>query len=172
MNDANRKNAWSWRMGTVLLGALAIAAPALADDPGSKFKMMDTNGDGMISADEHAAGVTKMFGEMDSNGDGNVTAAEMDARHDMHGMHGMKQTAKAKGPMTSNDAAMDRNEMSSAEKIATMDTNGDGMLSAAEHDAGAKAMFSEMDTDGNGSLSRQEMMAGHATMKKDAPRKP
>jgi len=58
--------------------------------------------------------------------------------------------------------------MSSAEKIAKMDTNGDGMLSAAEHDAGAKKMFSEMDTDGNGSLSREEMAAGHAArMKSD-----
>ena len=169
MNDANRKNAYSWRMGAVLLGALAVASPALADDPGSKFKMMDANGDGMISASEHAAAVTKMFGEMDTNGDGNVTAAEMDARHDMHDM---KKSAKAKGPMTSNDAAMDRHEMSSAEKIAKMDTNGDGMLSAAEHDAGAKAMFSEMDADGNGSLSRQEMMAGHAAMKKDDRKTP
>lgn len=158
MNNAKRKNTHSWRMGAVLLGALAIAAPALADDPGSKFKMMDSNGDGMVSAEEHAAAVTKMFGEMDTNGDGNVTAAEMDAHHAM-------KEPKAKAGMTSNDAAMERHEMSSADKIAKMDTNGDGMLSAAEHDAGAKAMFSEMDTDGNGSLSRKEMMAGHAAMK-------
>jgi Ca2+-binding EF-hand superfamily protein len=58
-------------------------------------------------------------------------------------------------------------DMKSADKIAKMDTNGDGVLSASEHASGAQAMFSEMDTDGNGSLSRQEMAAGHAMMKSE-----
>lgn len=162
MNDEKRNNARPWRMAAVLSLALALGAPALADDSGARFKMMDANNDGMVSAAEHAAAVTRMFGEMDADGDGTVTAAEMDARH------AMKKPAKAKEPMTSNDAVMDHGamhrEMSSAEKIARMDTNGDGMLSAAEHDAGARTMFSEMDTDGNGSLSRQELAAGHAKM--------
>lgn len=144
-------------------GAMSLAAGA--NESGDKFKTMDANADGMVSASEHAAAVTKMFGEMDANGDGNVTAAEMDARH------AMKQESKAKSDMTSNDAAMDHGtmhrEMSSAEKIAKMDTNGDGVLSASEHSSGAQAMFSEMDTDKNGSLSRQEMAAGHAMMKSD-----
>lgn len=161
MNDEKRNTTQLWRMAIAL--ALASSAPALANDPGAKFKMMDTNSDGMVSATEHAAAVTKMFGEMDANRDGKVTATEMDARHDM------KKVAKAKEPMTSNDAAMDHGAMhrekSSAEKIAKMDTNGDGMLSAAEHDAGAKTMFSEMDGDGNGSLSQQELAAGHAMKK-------
>ena len=150
-----------------------VAAAAWAhNDAGDKFKMMDANGDGMVSASEHAAAVTKMFSEMDANGDGNVTAAEMDAKHD--------RKAAAKGNMTSNDAAMDHGsmgrEMTSSEKIAKMDTNGDGVLSASEHDSGAQAMFTEMDTDGNGNLSRQEMAAGHAEMmkskKSDAGQKP
>jgi Ca2+-binding EF-hand superfamily protein len=134
------------------------------NDAGDKFKMMDANGDGMVSASEHAAAVTKMFSEMDANGDGNVTAAEMDAKHD--------RKAAAKSNMTSNDAAMDHDmhgmhDMKSADKIAKMDTNGDGVLSASEHDSGAQAMFTEMDTDGNGSLSRQEMASGHAMMKSE-----
>lgn len=161
MNDEKRNIPRPWHMAILL--SLTLSAPALANDPAAKFKMMDTNNDGTVSAAEHTTAVTKMFGEMDANGDGNVTAAEMDTRH------GMKKSAKADKPMTSNDAAMDHGAMhrqkSSAEKIAKMDTNGDGMLSAAEHDAGAKSMFSEMDTDGNGSLSRQELAAGHAKMK-------
>lgn len=160
MNDATRKNVL--RMGSTLLCAMALSVPALANDPGAKFKMMDANKDGAVSATEHAAAATKMFGEMDANGDGSVTAQEMDARH------GMKAAAKAE-PKTMNDAAMDdhamRHHKSSAEKIATMDSNGDGMLSAAEHDAGARTMFADMDSDKNGSLSRQELAAGHAAMK-------
>ena len=148
---------------------LMAAAAWANNDAGDKFKMMDTNGDGMVSATEHAAAVTKMFSEMDANGDGNVTAAEMDAKHD--------RKKAATSNMTSNDAAMDHHmhDMKSADKIAKMDTNGDGALSASEHESGAQAMFTEMDADGNGSLSRQEMAAGHAMMKsekKDASKTP
>ena len=141
------------RLRVALLCALAMSAPALAGNPGAKFKSMDSNSNGMVSSTEHAAGVKKMFTEMDANGDGNVTAAEMDAKHAMKG-----DKAKA-------DKSAGR--MSSADKIAKMDTNGDGALSASEHDAGAQSMFSEMDTDGNGSLSSQEMTAGHTAMKSE-----
>jgi Ca2+-binding EF-hand superfamily protein len=57
-----------------------------------------------------------------------------------------------------------KHEMSSAEKIKTMDTDGDGMLSTSEHDAGAQKMFTDMDANHDGSLSRAEMEAGHAAM--------
>ena len=157
-------------MGTLMACTLLATTAWANKGAGDKFKMMDANADGMVSASEHAAGVTKMFGEMDANGDGTVTAAEMDAKHD-------RKKVAAKGNMTSNDAAMDdmHREMSSSEKIAKMDTNGDGVMSASEHDSGARSMFSQMDTDGNGSLSKQEMAAGHAMMKsekRDAERTP
>ncbi|MFC5576850.1 EF-hand domain-containing protein [Lysobacter niabensis] len=139
------------RMRMALLSALVVSAPAWAGNPDASFKSMDGNGDGMVSSAEHAQAVQQMFAGMDANHDGNVTAAEMDARHAMHG--------------DKEKAARPAGGMSSADKIARMDTNGDGMLSASEHEAGAQSMFSEMDTDGDGSLSRQEVAAAHATMK-------
>lgn len=154
--------------GLALLCSLS-AAVAGANERGDRFKSMDADGDGMVSASEHAAAVKKMFGEMDANGDGKVTAAEMDAMHGMRGMqgmHGMKSGSRSDSGKAMGHA------MSSSEKIAKMDTNGDGMMSASEHDSGAQAMFAQMDTDGNGSLSRQEMAAGHAMMKPDKPDKP
>lgn len=162
MNDVTRKNAF--RMAPVLLCAAALAAPAWAGcgHPEAKFNSMDANSDKMVSSAEHAAAVTKMFGEMDADGDGKVSAQEMDARHGT-------ASAATSEPRTMNDAAMDtgamRRPMSATDKIAKMDTDGDGMLSSAEHDAGAAAMFSKMDTDGNGSLSHQEMASGHAKKK-------
>lgn len=128
------------------------------------MKMMDSNGDGMVSAQEHASGATAMFKMMDANSDGKVTVAEMDAAHDkmmkgdkMKSGHGM-QDAKA-----GSDKAM-HHAMSSADKIAKFDTNGDGALSASEHDAAAKAMFDKMDADKDGNMSKAEMEAGHAAM--------
>lgn len=40
-----------------------------------------------------------------------------------------------------------------------IDTNNDGMITKAEHDAFGNRMFTEADTDKNGSLSREELEA-------------
>lgn len=58
-------------------------------------------------------------------------------------------------------------DMSSAEKIKTMDTNGDGRLSAAEHEAGAREMFKKMDANKDGTVTAAEMDASHKRMMKD-----
>jgi Ca2+-binding EF-hand superfamily protein len=110
------------------------------------FQMMDSNGDGKLSSDEHAAGVRKMFDMMDANKDGKVTAAEMDAAHERMGKKAHT------------------GEMSSTEKIRMMDTDNDGVLTADEHAAGAKMMFDKMDTNKDGFLSKSEMAAGHQKM--------
>lgn len=136
-------------ISAVLGSLLLIPAVAMAGD--DKAKMMDTNNDGMVSSAEHAAGAKKMFTSMDANSDGNVTAAEMDARH---------AAKAAKGG--------DRMKMSSAEKIKAIDTNGDGQLSAAEHEAGSAQMFAKMDTNGDGNLTAAEMKAGHDSAMKTA----
>ena len=133
------------------VGGLVVAFGASAGD--DKMQMMDTNKDGMISATEHSAGVKQMFAKMDADGDGKVTAAEMDASH--------KRMSGGTTGATS---------MSSADKIKTMDTNGDGMITADEHSSGASSKFSTMDTDGNGSLSSAELQAGHDKMMEQKPR--
>ena len=67
------------------LAGFAASGLALADDgkmsSGSdhEMQMMDTNHDGKISADEHAAGAKKMFEMMDTNKDGKVTFEEAKA---------------------------------------------------------------------------------------------
>jgi hypothetical protein len=49
-------------------------------------------------------------------------------------------------------------------KIKMIDTDGDGTITAAEHEAGAKKMFEKMDKDHDGKLSAAEVQAGHDRM--------
>src|SRR4029453_276104 len=61
--------------------ALATGAYAGGGSGQAEVKMMDTDGDGSISAAEHAAGAKQMFQKMDAGGGGIGTAKEMDAAH-------------------------------------------------------------------------------------------
>jgi Ca2+-binding EF-hand superfamily protein len=143
---------------------LFVAAAGAGDEHMSKghdkMSMMDANGDGRVTAEEHAAGAAKMFKEMDADSDGRVTAKEMDAMH-------AKMAKEHMGKDGDKDAAQAGKygkEKSSAAKIAMMDKDHDGLMSAKEHEAGAKEMFGKMDSDKDGSLSAGEIETGHRKM--------
>ncbi|MET0555733.1 MAG: hypothetical protein ABW221_22025 [Vicinamibacteria bacterium] len=132
-------------------GSLAAHAYAANTKPvgGDEARKMDTNADGKVSPEEHAAGAAKMFAAMDADRNGTVTAAEMTSAHER--VTGGKTTAGS---------------MSSAEKIKVVDGDGDGALTAAEHAAGSRAMFERMDVDRDGFVTAAELAAGHAAMLK------
>lgn len=140
----------------LLTAGLALALPAFANDADEKFKMMDTDGDGKITRAEHASGAQTMFGKMDANSDGIVTVAEMEAGHHEKKSSKLKFWDKK-----------DKDEMAASEKISLIDTNADGQISRAEHEAGSEKMFTKMDTNDDGVLSKDECEAGHKAMKKD-----
>jgi Ca2+-binding EF-hand superfamily protein len=127
-----------------VFGFALLPSAAFANNPDTRFESMDSNGDGKISPDEHAAASAGMFEKMDTNADGKVTAAEMTAAH-------QNMTGKKAG----------KGELTAAEKIKIVDTNGDGVLTADEHAAGARTMFEKMDTDQDGYLTKTELKAGH-----------
>ncbi|HJW46277.1 MAG TPA: hypothetical protein VJ484_07275 [Lysobacter sp.] len=103
---------------------------------------MDTNGDGMVSATEHAAGSSAKFHAMDANQDGNVSAAEVDAHH--------KASGKA--------------AMASGDWVKKQDTNGDGMISSSEHVANAESRFAKLDANSDGNLTEPELAAARTAM--------
>ena len=140
-------------VGGVMLASLAFGADPKATNPDAGFAAMDTNKDGKVSAEEHAAASKKMFDTMDANKDGKVTAAEMTAAH-------QRITGKK----------AKKSDLSAAEKIKVVDTDGDGILSAEEHAAGSRSMFEKMDTDKDGFLTKDELAAGHASMLKKPAR--
>jgi hypothetical protein len=129
----------------VAAGLWASHAHANSTSGADEVRAMDRDGNGTVSATEHEAGAKAMFAKMDANSDGTVTATEMDA-------------AKAEA---GKDDGMGK---SSAEKIATIDTNQDGELSAAEHAAGSTMMFGKMDVNHDGALTAAEIQAGHDKM--------
>ena len=149
MNDATMRH--QGPCTALLIGGLALSALALAADewkPGGsvddQVRMMDGNGDGKVSPAEHAAGAKLMFEKLDADHDGDVTAAEMDAAHAAAGSDG--------------------GAMSSADKIQAIDTDRNGKLSAAEHEAGSQSMFTKTDANQDGSVDAAEVKAAHAAM--------
>jgi len=60
---------------------------------------------------------------------------------------------------------------SAEDMFKAMDTNGDGLVSRAEHAAAAQKMFTDADTNHDGQLTLAEMQAVHATTKADMPDK-
>jgi hypothetical protein len=56
-----------------------------------KIRMIDTNGDGVLTEEEHVTGARSMFEKMDTNGDGFLTKAEVQAGHDtVHAPQGLQ----------------------------------------------------------------------------------
>lgn len=144
---------------TSLLMACGLAfatLPAFAGDVDDKFKMMDSDGDGRVSRAEHASGAQAMFSAMDANSDGVVTAAECDAAKTAH------ESKVSKLKFWDKD-----DKMTGAQKIAVIDTNSDGQLSRAEHDAGSEMMFARADANNDGFLTEKELKEAHKAWKKD-----
>jgi hypothetical protein len=140
---------WATLVSSVFWSAAASAQPVVAA-AATEFNAMDTNHDGKVSRDEHAAAARRMFQQMDANHDGKVTADEMDAAHE-----------KVTGRATAKD------DLAAAEKIREVDQDGDGVLTASEHAFGSRSTFDKMDTNRDDFLTPQEMAAGHAAMLKN-----
>lgn len=58
---------------------LLLAGSAFAGDAGDKFRSMDTDGDGRVTATEHANAAQAMFTEADTNRDGSLSMQEVEA---------------------------------------------------------------------------------------------
>ncbi len=98
------------------------------------------------------------------DGDGIVTAQEMGAAHkDMPTAHSEHSDTSRQPEPGSSDASGKPMKSASA-KIKAIDTDGDGAITAAEHEAGSKKMFGKMDKDANGRLTAAEIQAGHDRM--------
>jgi len=121
-----------------LIAALAWPFGALAaDSMQDRFQSMDTNHDGRVDAEEHAAAAQAMFKQLDADLDGNISVEELRlARKAMDEPASEEQVRQA---------------------IAAMDRNGDGKVDADEHLATATALFQRTDANHDGYVTLEEM---------------
>jgi Ca2+-binding EF-hand superfamily protein len=140
---------------------------------GPRMARMDTDGDGVISAEEFP-GRDEVFTQLDTDGDGSLTADELIAgrkewqkKHSGEGREGRPGPAEGceertgeherrrKGPGPRGKHGPFRG-----------DANGDGVITLDEFQ-GPDEVFGEWDTDGDGSLTREEIAAGWAKRREE-----
>lgn len=119
---------------------VAQAQGDLARPPMRMFAQADTNGDGQITRDEMLASAKERFDKADTNHDGVVEGTELNAM-------------PSRGPGRGGAGRMQR-----------LDANGDGRISADEHNQAVLARFTAMDSNNDGVVTQAEANAkrGHA----------
>jgi Ca2+-binding EF-hand superfamily protein len=131
-------------------GMYGMKPPSAKDMASQIMKDLDTNGDGVLSADEISKGGerAKKILQADTNGDGQVTLDELlaDISKNMPPMPGMQ-------PPSASDIV--------TQIMDDLDTNKDGVLSADEISKGgerAKKIL-EADANGDGKVTKDELLA-------------
>ncbi|MBI3903533.1 MAG: EF-hand domain-containing protein [Nitrosomonadales bacterium] len=127
-----------------------MTSSAMSGQPDAMmFRIMDSNGDGMISKSEFRAFHDKRFKEMDANHDGKLSQEELQRDHASH--MGNANGTTSGGSMGPGTTHLD-------ERFNAADVNHDGGLDREE----AKNMpmlsmyFDEVDTNKDGKVTRQE----------------
>ena len=110
------------------------------------FMMLNKNGDNVIDRSEIEAHRERMFTEMDTNADGVITVQEMEAARTAARNRRARQQTGGASP-----------EERRAQAWASLDGDGDGLVSRDEFVAQEPAMLTLGDTNGDGQLTRQEL---------------
>lgn len=134
-------------IAAIAAGIVATSASAQERQAPLSFDDFDTNGDGVIAADEFQSPQSMLFARMDTNGDGALTQEELEAS-------GMERIAARAS------AAVER-----------LDTNEDGAISEAEFSVTRRGpsperMFDRLDADDSGDVSAEEFAEAQDKMRK------
>ncbi|MEO0412970.1 MAG: EF-hand domain-containing protein [Pseudomonadota bacterium] len=143
---------------TAILFTGSTMALAASGDREARFERMmthlDTDQSGAVSFEEFAKSGDERFARMDVDEDGLVTpeereaakAAAMEEREDRGGKKGKR--SRKRGGKGLGEARLDR-----------VDTDQDGNISLAEHNAAQQQHFASLDADGSGAVTSEEFKA-------------
>jgi Ca2+-binding EF-hand superfamily protein len=137
----------TFRRGALVISALLLAACAPADSgtnaalppPSAAFDWVDADGDGAVEVEEWDEAGHKVFDSLDKDRGGSLSAAELEAGFDSLDLN--------------RDGVIDKGEAD----IASLDTDGDGVISRAEWHGDIIQL--NLDINGDGSVSREEFEA-------------
>lgn len=131
-------------------------------DPAELIKRFDKNADGKLEVSELPEHMQKFMGKADTNGDGVITAEELKAGADkMRAEHLAKVDTDHDGKVSPEErkAAF---EKFAEERFTKMDKNNDGALSKDEVGDKRWEHLSVADADKNGSVTREEIKTAFA----------
>ena len=117
----------------------------------SMMKMLDADGNHMVSASEADTYYTGIFDALNKDSDDSLDAKEWAG-----------PTNKSKLDLATGGYSR---ELRSMKMMGMMDKDGDHVVTKEEFLAGHKAIFNHMDTSGDGELSAQEWVAKHVAGK-------
>ena len=144
----------------MLLSIAAISLPAFAADPMlstggyaremhkmAMMRMLDANGDHMVTKEEYDDYYGKLFDELDTDHDGAVEANEW--------------TGPSKNSKLDLTTGGYSRELRSMKMMGKMDTNGDHKVTKDEFLAFHDKVFATMDKKGDGQITANEWLGKH-----------
>jgi hypothetical protein len=140
----------------VAAGIVLAALPSLfAGSTGAKFKQKDTDGDGHISREEHAAAALAAFDKLDANRDGVLTTAELAGGPDQKAGKSRPEERETTGG----------GSLAPTSTLNRADQNGDGQITRAEQQTDADLVFASLDNNRDGVISESELEAAPSPIK-------
>lgn len=131
----------------ILVAGLAFALLPAGYAKDDKLKDKDADNDGRITRAEFSGGSLSKFVNLDKDGDGSISSDELTA--------GQQKRSSGLKFWEKDDSA------DVAQALKEADTDGDGRITRAEHEAHVNSKFDSMDANKDGVLAEQELDADH-----------